>query len=128
YKDACVQLPPGMLPDKSRRVEVLNFNRYNYGIVSRFVDVREKSAVDCRNDPLFTQIPITSAKSKWAAIKKLPTGNINASDKKYEGYIEQLLASLFYPQLDFAQGQSRTDSGVLIRDLVFYNNRKIDFM
>lgn len=38
------------------------------------------------------------------------------------------MASLLYPQLDFAEDQSRTDSGVLIRDLIFYNNRSIDFL
>ncbi len=39
-----------------------------------------------------------------------------------------MLASFLYPHLDFAKEQSRTDSGVLIRDLVFYNNRSIDFL
>lgn len=38
------------------------------------------------------------------------------------------MASLLYPQLDFADEQSRTDSGVLIRDLIFYNNRSMDFL
>lgn len=33
-----------------------------------------------------------------------------------------------YPHLDFAQEQSRTDSGALIRDLIFYNNRSLDFL
>ena len=40
----------------------------------------------------------------------------------------QLMASLLYPHLDFAAEQSRTDSGVLIRDLIFYNNRSVDFL
>ena len=40
----------------------------------------------------------------------------------------QLMASLLYPHLDFADEQSRTDSGVQIRDLIFYNNRSIDFL
>ena len=34
----------------------------------------------------------------------------------------RLLATLLHPQLDFAQAQSRTESGCQIRDLVFYNN------
>jgi hypothetical protein len=38
------------------------------------------------------------------------------------------MASLLYPQLDFAAEQSRVDSGVLIRDLIFYNNRSYDFL
>jgi len=128
YDGSFVKLPAGVAPEKSERVEILNFNRHNYGLVQRFLEDRERTADDCKNDPLFRQIPVTSAKAKWAAVKRLPTGNINASDKKYEDYVEQLLATLFYPQLDFAQGQSRTDSGVLIRDLIFYNNRRIDFL
>lgn len=38
------------------------------------------------------------------------------------------MASLLYPHLDFADEQSRTESGVLIRDLIFYNNRSVDFL
>jgi hypothetical protein len=41
--------------------------------------------------------------------------------------METLMPSLLYPQLDFATAQSRTDSGVSIRDLVFYNNRDHPF-
>jgi hypothetical protein len=38
------------------------------------------------------------------------------------------MASLLYPHLDFAAEQSRTDSGALIRDLIFYNNRSHEFL
>ena len=38
------------------------------------------------------------------------------------------MASLLYPKLDFADEQNRTDSGVQIRDLIFYNNRSYDFL
>jgi hypothetical protein len=31
---------------------------------------------------------------------------------------------VLYPELDFAAPQSRTISGVIIRDLIFYNNRE----
>ena len=65
---------------------------------------------------------------KLGEIKKLPSGKDNNADKRYEECVCQLLASLFYPQLDFAAEQSRTDSGVLIRDLIFYNNRSFDFL
>lgn len=128
YDNACVKLSPGVAPERSKRIEVLNFNRQNYGVVREFLQERERTANDCKNDPLFRQIPVTSAKAKWAAVKRLATGNKNAADKKYEGYMEQLLTSLLYPQLDFAQGQSRTDSGVLVRDLIFYNNRSVEFL
>jgi hypothetical protein len=39
-----------------------------------------------------------------------------------------LFASLLYAQLDFADVQSRPDSGGLIRDGIFYNNRSLDFL
>ncbi|HEV7667793.1 MAG TPA: hypothetical protein VGS22_04665 [Thermoanaerobaculia bacterium] len=128
YDNAYLKLPAGVAPERPERVDVLSFNRHNFGVVKAYLDSRQKVAADCHNDPLFRQIPVTSAKAKWAAIRKLPPGTGDAADKKYEGYIEQLLASLLYPQLDFAQGQSRTDSGAHIRDLIFYNNRGVDFL
>jgi hypothetical protein len=128
YDAACVNLPAGVAPERTRRADVLDFNRRNYGMIRQYVEVQERTASDCVNDPLFRQIPVTSAKTKWNAVKKLPTGKADSADKKYEDYMEQLLASLLYPHLDFAEGQSRTDSGVLIRDLIFYNNRSIDFL
>ena len=48
--------------------------------------------------------------------------------KKYEDTLCQLMASLMYPHMDFAKDQSRTVSGVLIRDLIFYNNRSHQFL
>jgi len=35
---------------------------------------------------------------------------------------------MLYPELDFAQPQSRTDSGALIRDLIFYNNTSLPLL
>jgi hypothetical protein len=49
-------------------------------------------------------------------------------DRRYEDAVSQLMASLLYPHLDFAASQSRTESGVLIRDIVFYNNRRHEFL
>jgi hypothetical protein len=71
---------------------------------------------------------VLSAKRKLSSILALPSGKDQNADRQFEKYQAQLLASLFYPDLDFAAEQSRTDSGVLIRDLIFYNNRSIDFL
>lgn len=109
-------------------VKVLNYNRDNYGVVESFVRERERTQEDCANDPLFLQIPVLSARRKLAALRRLPTGNADRAAKKYEDTIAVLFASLFYPQLDFAQAQSRTDSGVSIRDLIFYNSRCDEFL
>jgi DNA topoisomerase VI subunit A len=63
-----------------------------------------------------------------AEIARLPTGKAENADRKFEDAAAQLLASMLYPHLDFAAVQSRTDSGVNIRDLVFYNNRAHPFL
>ncbi|MTJ10057.1 hypothetical protein [Anabaena sp. UHCC 0204] len=114
--------------ETEERVKVLNFNRENYGVVQEYIKVKERTQEDCKNDPLFKQIPILSATRKLTEIQKLPTGKEDQADIQYEKNICQLLASLLYPDLDFAAEQSRTDSGRLIRDLIFYNNRSIDFL
>ncbi len=113
---------------KVERVKILNFNRDNYDLVQTYVKIKEKQQTDCLNDPLFKQIPISSSKKKLDTILKLPTGKTDNADKQYEDNLCQLLASLLYPHLDFAQEQSRTDSGVLIRDLIFYNNNSYEFL
>lgn len=109
------------------RIKVLMYNRANYGLVKGYVEERERSFSDCHNDPLFMQIPITSAKRKMSCISKLPTGKTDNADRKYEDLVVQLMASLLYPHLDFAQAQCRTESGAQIRDLVFYNNQSVPF-
>jgi hypothetical protein len=112
----------------TERPAVLEYNRENYGLVRAYVERQEKKQADCHNDPLFKPIPVLSAKRKLAEIRALKSGNKDLADKKYEDSAVQLLASLLYPQLDFAEDQVRTDSGVLIRDLIFYNNRSMDFL
>ena len=110
------------------RMSVLNFNRMNYDAVQTYVRSKERAQADCKNDPLFRPIPILSAKRKIAKLTKLPSGTADKADKQYEDLIVQVMASMLYPYLDFAAEQSRTESGAVIRDLVFYNNRNIDFL
>lgn len=116
------------VPQTIDRAQVLNYNRQNYDMVQAYVQLRERVQADCQNDPLFKPIPILSAQRKLAAILKLPSGKANNADKQYEDNVSQMMASLLYPQLDFADTQSRTNSGVLIRDLIFYNNRAMPFL
>lgn len=110
------------------RVKLLAFNRDNYDAVEGYIRLKERTAADCSNDPLFKQIPVISAKRKLAEIEKLNSGKHANADRKYEDAVTALLASMFYPQLDFADTQVRTDSGAQIRDLIFYNNRNVDFL
>ena len=113
---------------KRDEIDIVTFNRENYNVLTEYVKAKERAAADCKNDPLFGQIPVASAKRKLAAIKKLPTGKEGNADKKYEAEVCPLLASMLYPHLDFAQPQSRTESGTQIRDLVFYNNTSYEFL
>jgi hypothetical protein len=108
------------------RVAILNYNRHNYGMVQAYVAMREGVRDDCSNDPLFKPIPVISMKRKVQALLALKTGKTDNADKEYEGLMAPILASAMYPDLDFATAQSRTVSNVLIRDLIFYNNRACD--
>jgi len=110
------------------RVPILTYNRTHHGIVTDYVGAKERQQADCGNDPLFRPMPVTSAKKKLSTIRRLPTGKDNNADKAYEVAAGTLLESLLYPHLDFASVQSRTEEGVLIRDLVFYNGRSIPFL
>lgn len=110
------------------RVQVLAYNRDNYGVIDNYITERERKAKDCVSDPLFSQIPIVSAQRKLKLIQSLNTGKADSADRDYEDAICQLLPSLLYPQLDFAASQSRTDSGAQIRDLIFYNNQSHEFL
>lgn len=128
YKDYCPKDKINNDGEELSHIKVLNYNRNNYDMIEYYIKEKERTFEDCKNDPLFKQIPITSAKSKLNQIKKLPTGKNDNSDKKYEDLICQLMASLLYPHLDFASEQSRTESGALIRDLIFYNNQDHPFL
>lgn len=110
------------------KAEILNYNRENYDVIRAFVSSKERVQSDCRNDPLFMQIPVLSAKRAFSTIEKLSSGKTNNADKKYEDAVARLMASLLYPHLDFAQEQSRVDSGSQIRDLIFYNNRSYPYL
>lgn len=110
------------------RVEILDYNRHNYDQVQHFIQKKQISQKDCQNDPLFSQIPIMSSKRKLNSILKLPTGKTDNADKEYENILCPLLTSMLYPELDFAQPQARTDDGILIRDLIFYNNTSYNFL
>lgn len=110
------------------RVQILNFNRHNYDLIQTYISSKETNSNSLANDPLFIQIPVLSARRKVDTILKLPTGKTDNADKKYEDLMVQTLASMLYPHVDFAQEQCRTESGAQIRDLIFYNNRSVDFL
>ncbi len=110
------------------RVQVLDYNRKNFDAVQAYVKTKQRQVDACKNDPLFAQIPVTSTTRKLATIKKLPTGKTGNADKIFENTLVPMLASMLYPELDFAKEQVRTVSGAQIRDLIFYNNTSHPFL
>lgn len=128
FRDSCPQDDIAHRGEELTRVKVLTYNRENYGVIDAYVKERERTQADCATDPLFKQIPVLSARRKLAEIKKLPTGKDDNADRRYELALGALLPTLLYPHLDFAQEQARTDSGVSIRDLIFYNSRQHPFL
>ncbi len=128
FEKHCPQDEISHEPENLTRIEVLHYNRDNYGVVAAYVEAKERAFQDAVNDPLFSQIPVRSARGKLAQIQKLVTGKSDGSDIKYENAVGQLLPSLLYPNLDFAQLQARTDSGTSIRDLIFYNTVRQPFL
>lgn len=128
FKKYCPQDDVAHAGEKLDQVKVLNFNRENYGVIDAYIKEKERTCDDCTSDPLFTQIPVLSARRKLAELKKLPTGKGDGADRKYEDVMCQLLPSMLYPHLDFAAAQSRTDSGVTIRDLIMYNGQQDPFL
>lgn len=126
FKNCCAMIEKDT--DKKEKIDVLNYNRNNYNMVQIYISNKERKIEDCKNDPLFKQIPIISAKRALSTILALPTGKTDNADKKFEDNVAKLLTSLLYPHLDFAAEQCRTVTGVNIRDLIFYNNKSIDFL
>tara|TARA_Y100001980_G_C14556920_1_gene353968 strand:- start:94923 stop:96305 length:1383 start_codon:yes stop_codon:yes gene_type:complete len=113
---------------KKDRIPLLNYNRHNYDVIETYLKIKEQQQANCKNDPIFKPISKTSVSKKTSTILKLPTGKTDNADMKFEDNACPMLATVFYPQLDFAQEQSRTISGVNIRDLIFYNNKSYDFL
>src|SRR5262249_48251001 len=61
--------------DGPNRVSVLNYNRDHYDCVRAYSAAKEREQKDCKNDPLFTQLPVFSVTKKVAKLGKLPSGN-----------------------------------------------------
>lgn len=46
------------------RIEVLKYNRENFGMVERYISLKEADRGNCENDPLFSRISVNSARRK----------------------------------------------------------------
>lgn len=117
-------------PDRRSRVAkkaVLQFNARNYVQVERYVTDRERAGDRCHPDPLFQPLTSGTLKAKFGELRELPTGRSDRADRRFEDLVADLLKSLVYPILEFAESRVRTISGAHIRDLIFYNDGKTDF-
>src|SRR3546814_9229198 len=85
-------------------------------------------AAACRPDPLFQPLGLPTLRKKIGELRKVPSGKVDGADKNYESLAFDLLSSLLYPELEFAESQVRTVQGVHIRDVIFYNDGKTAFL
>jgi hypothetical protein len=107
---------------------VLAYNRSHYELVHAYVASRESQAEACGPDPLFTPLRLETLKRKAIQLHKLATGRADGADQKFEDLAFDLLSSMLYPELDLAADQSRTISGAHIRDVIFHNDGKTQFL
>jgi len=127
FKSYCPQDDISHSGETLERVDVLTFNRNNYGIADAYVRERERTFEDCKNDPLFSLIPIVSAKRKFASILKLKTGKSETQIESMNGSWESFFPRCYIPS-GFCELQSRTESGAMVRDVIFYNGREHEFL
>ena len=110
FEKYCPQDDISHKPEELTKVAVLNLNREHFGTIDYYIKAKERTSADCHNDPLFSQIPVLSARRKLQTVLRLPPGKTNDADKEYEEAIGQLLPSLFYPDLDFSQNSGENRS------------------
>lgn len=120
-------LPADRSVAKVPKPDVLAYNRANYEVVQRYVDEKERTAAQCRPTPLFEPLRLATLKTKFKRLRATPTG-AGGNDKAYEDATYELLSSMLYPELELAASQVRTISGVHIRDVLFYNDGKTQFL
>jgi hypothetical protein len=113
---------------KVRKEDVLAYNRRSFTSVERYVAEREQQAPNCQPAPLFDPLKLPTLRRKLVALRGLPTGKTDGSDRRYEELAYELLESLLYPELEFAASQVRTESGAHIRDVIFYNDGRDEFL
>ncbi|WP_433215676.1 hypothetical protein ACQP00_06300 [Dactylosporangium sp. CS-047395] len=124
---------PFVLPAASRdrrvaKEAVLAYNRTNFQTVEQYITERELRGNACTPDPLFKPLGLDALAKKLKQIKALPTGTTNGADKKYENLCFDLLSSFLYPELDLADDQVRTIANTHVRDIIFHNDGKNDFL
>jgi hypothetical protein len=130
YKSAYSRLvlPSNRRSKRPPKEVVLEYNRRNFTTVEKYIELKEMQAAACQPDPLFQPLGLPTLKKKIGDLRKVPTGKIDGVDKKYESIAFDLLSSLLYPELEFAESQVRTVQGVHIRDVIFYNDGKSAFL
>jgi len=120
-------LQPSRRDVRVAKEAVLQFNARNYVEVERYVSERERVGSECKPDPLFRPLAVSTAQARLRKLLALPTGSEDGADREYEDLVHDFLSSMLYPTLEFAESRVRTASGAHIRDLIFYNDGKTDF-
>jgi hypothetical protein len=115
----------GRAPDKPAAVAV---TQHQVDIVDRYVRRKEREAAGAQPDPppLLANSAFPAGDDVLSRIKALTPGIALAYE--YQRLILLLLNALFEPELVDGEPQSRTASGVEIRDIIYTNNSDRAFL
>jgi hypothetical protein len=101
------------------RVAVLSDNRDHHGCVPACPATRGRPQRGGKNDPLVARRPVSSVTKPISKRARPPAGTQGDNDQPYATIRGAVLPTGLDPHRDFAEAQARTDSGVLIRHLIF---------
>ncbi len=90
---------------KVAKPRVLETNARNYVEVERYVTGRELRRGECKPDPLFKPLTISTIRTKLSELKSLQTGSSLGADKQYENLITDILSSAFFPCLSLLKAE-----------------------
>ncbi len=119
-------LPPDYRGRVIRKEDVMAFNRANYRETSVYVKQKESSASRCFPEYFFSPVTLETQQKWFGSLRGIPAG-VQRS-REYEECCFEYLRCAFFPELEYAKLHVRTESGVHIRDIIFYNDSKTDFL
>lgn len=121
-------LPADRKKGQLAKEDVLAYNRTHYEDVERYVRKKEELGSQAFPEYYFSPLSLSTLRRRVEQIAGVPPGKEGGADKAYEGFCFEFLQSAMFPELDYADSQVRTEAGTHIRDVIFYNDGKTDFL
>jgi hypothetical protein len=122
-----------VLPAEKKKTQlpkeaVLAYNRSHYQDVESYVKKKEELGSQAFPEYYFSPLSVNTLKKRMEQVVEVPPGREGGADKAYEGFCFEFLQSAMFPELNYADSQVRTEGGTHIRDVIFYNDGKTEFL